>query len=260
VLTGLNAFAGGGVDVKSMFPYVCKGELMIDGRHFGDWVPQGHGRLDSINDALAVSCNVYFADLGIRLGRDRLLRFLRAAGFDGQTNTGLFEVPLGRIRGDVFNNFETAFAAIGLQHETIDAFHLAMLASMMANRGVLTTPRLLRARRSVLGDVVTKPPAQGHVQLASREAAEAMVAAMQAVADDPKGTGHRAPVAGVPMAMKTGTAGDRAAGGLQALILAFAPVQSPKIAFGIIAENAGPAEYAGAEIAHDLLQRLKSRL
>jgi len=260
VLTGLNALGGNGIDVRTMFPYVCKGELMIDGRHFGDWLPQGHGTLNSIDDALAVSCNVYFADGGVRMGRDRLERFMRAAGFEGQTNPGLFDIPLGKFRGDVFNNFETAFLAIGLQHETINAFHLAMLASMMANRGVLTTPRLLRGRRSILGEQTEKLAAQGRVQLASPAAAEAMIAAMQAVATNPRGTGRRAPLPGITMAMKTGTAGDRAQGGLQALILAFAPVESPKLAVGIIAEDAGPAEYAGAEIAHDFLQRVKTRL
>src|SRR6266511_2483456 len=69
--------------------YVCKGELPIDGRHFGDWVPSGHGKLAGIDDALAVSCNVFFADVGLRLGRERLQRFMKAAGFGGQTNTGI---------------------------------------------------------------------------------------------------------------------------------------------------------------------------
>jgi cell division protein FtsI/penicillin-binding protein 2 len=59
--------------------------------------------------------------------------------------------------------------------------------------------------------------------------------------------------------MKTGTAGKRA-DGLDALILAFAPADHPTIAFGIIAESAGPAEFAGAKIAHDFLAAMKSRM
>ena len=258
VLTGLNALSGG-VNVDSMFPYECKGQLMIDGRHFGDWVPSGHGKLNSIEDALAVSCNVYFADLGLHLGRDRLQNFMRAAGFDGQVNLGIFQVPLGRTVGRLFNNFETAFYAIGLEHEEVNTIHLAMLASMVANRGVLTTPRLLRQRRSILGDVVSVGPEQGRTRIATVAAAERMIHAMQAVATQPHGTGRRAPVEGLSIAMKTGTAGDRKAG-LEALIMAFAPVDKPKIAFGVIAEGAGPAEYAGAKIAHDFLERMRPAL
>src|SRR5262249_38049250 len=50
VLTGLNALTNG-TDVQSMFPYQCRGFLDIGGRRFGDWVPYGHGKLNSIDDA-----------------------------------------------------------------------------------------------------------------------------------------------------------------------------------------------------------------
>jgi len=258
VLTGLNALSNG-TDVNAMFPYECKGFLEIDGRHFGDWVPYGHGKLNSIDDALAVSCNVFFADLGLRVGREKLEQFMRAAGFDQQINLGIFQVPLGRITGQVFNNFETGFLAIGLQHEQINAIHLAMLASMMANRGELTTPRLVRERRSILGEVVESATPQGKTRIASVAAAEKMIAAMQAVAKSPQGTGRRAPVEGISIAMKTGTAGLRQEG-LDGLIMAFAPVDNPKIAFGVIAEGAGQAEFAGAQIAHDFLEMMKPRI
>jgi peptidoglycan glycosyltransferase len=259
VLTGLNALTNG-ADVKSMFPYDCKGFLEIDGRRFGDWLPQGHGVLQSLDDALAVSCNVYFADLGLRVGRDQLERYMSSAGFNGQINLGIFEVPLGRTdSADVFNNFETAFLAIGLKHEQMNAIHVAMLASMVANRGVLTTPRLIRDRRSILGEVLKDRVQQGATRIASVAAANRMIQAMQAVATESRGTGRRAPVEGITIAMKTGTAGERQEG-LDALILAFAPVDKPKIAFGVIAEGAGPAEFAGARIAHDFLEAMKPRL
>src|SRR4029077_11920871 len=161
----------------------------------------------------------------------------------------------GRILGTDFDNFETAYFAIGLEHEEINAIHLAMLASMAANRGVLRTPRLLRGRRSILGDVVGGPPRQGTTRLASVQSAERMIRAMQAGAAEPRGTGHGAQVDGLSLAMKTGTAGERK-NGLEALIMAFAPVERPKIAFAIIAEDAGPAEVAGARIAHDVLVRI----
>jgi peptidoglycan glycosyltransferase len=275
VLTGLNAAgtagvppavgsstdinAGGTPAVPGLFPYTCKGYLDIDGRRFVDWVPSGHGELKSIDDALAVSCNVYFADLGIRLGADRLKQFMTAAGFDGDANLGVFDVPLGKTISPVSDNFAIANFAIGLEHESMNVLHVAMIASMMANRGELTTPRLLIQRRSILGDVISKAAAQRKSRLATPAAAEVIVHAMEAVASDANGTGHRALVPGITLAMKTGTAGERK-GGLDALILAFAPVQSPRIAFGVIAEGAGPAEFAGARIAHDFLEAMAGRL
>lgn len=258
VLTGLNA-ENGAVDVAPLFPYTCKGSLDIDGHRFPDWVPAGHGVLQSIDDAFAVSCNIFFADLGLRLGADRLKAFMTAAGFDGDADLGVFRVPLGRTIGPIPDRFETAFLAIGLKHESMTALHVAMLASMMANRGELTAPKLLVQRRSILGDIVAKAPPQSSVRLASPAAAETMVQAMEAVVTDAKGTGHRALLPGISIAMKTGTAGDRK-NGLDAVILAFAPAESPRIAFGIIAEDAGPAELAGAKIAHDFLEAMRTRL
>jgi peptidoglycan glycosyltransferase len=258
ILTGLNAESGS-VDLPKLFPYECKGFLDIDDRRFNDWVPAGHGVLHSIDDALAVSCNIFFADVGIRLGSDSLKRFMTAAGFDSTANVGILQVPLGRTIGPVLDRFETASFAIGLEHESMNALHIAMLASMMANRGVLTTPRLLIQRRSILGDIVANGPQQTSVRLAPPTAAEAIVHSMEAVVSDPKGTGRRALVPGISIAMKTGTAGERKSG-LEAVILAFAPVESPKIAFGVIAEDAGPAEFAGAKIAHDFLEAMQDRL
>lgn len=258
VLTGLNAYTNG-VDVDSMFPYECKGELMIDGRHFGDWLAAGHGKLSSINDALAVSCNVFFADVGLRLGRQRLETFMRSAGFDRPANLGILQPALGRIDDQVFNKFETAYLAIGLVHETMSTLHVAMVASMVANQGMFATPRLLRQRRSLLGDAIAAPPPLAATRVASAEATAKIVGAMRAVATSPRGTGRHLVVEGLTVAMKTGTAGDRKSG-LEAVILAFAPADSPKIAFGIIAEDAGPAEFAGAEIAKKFLTAIKPRL
>jgi len=259
VLTGLNAVSSG-LDLKPMFPYHCSGDLLIDGRHFGDWIGTGHGELPTLDDALAESCNIVFADLGLRLGKERLASFMSAAGFDKEADLGLFHAPLGKIIPPIFNRYETAFLAIGLEHESVNTLHLAMLASMMANRGLLTTPRLLRDRRSILGEVVSAGPQPAQSRLAPTAAAETMVRAMVAVATKPKGTGRRAPVEGLTMAMKTGTAGSRQQGGLESVILAFAPADNPRIAFAMIAEDAGPAEFAGAKIAHDFLAAMKGRL
>ncbi len=252
VIKVLTASTGTKVD----FPYTCKGALPIDGRSFGDWREEGHGALPDFEEALAQSCNVVFADIGVRAGRDKLQQLHKAAGFDSQTNLGLFNAPLGKTVGELFNNFETAFYAIGLEHETITTLHLAMLASMMANRGALTTPRIYRTRRSILGEVAGEPPKQTTTQVIPRETAEMVIAAMRAVVTRPHGTGRRAAVPGTTLALKTGTAGKRE-NGFNSLIMGFAPVDNPKIAFALIAEDAGPAEFAAAKIAHDFVSAVK---
>jgi penicillin-binding protein A len=247
VIKTLTAASG----VKVAFPYDCGGALPIDGRSFGDWKEDGHGALPDFEEAMAQSCNVVFADIGVRAGREKLMALHKRAGFDSDVDIGLFKVPLGRTVGELFNNFETAFYAIGLEHETTTTFHLAMLAAMFANRGAMTTPRVFKARRSMLGEVSSEPPKQETVQVLPRETAEMVIASMRAVVEREHGTGRRAKVAGITMAIKTGTAGERP--GFNSLIVGFAPADNPRIAFALIAEDAGPAEFAAAKIAHDFV-------
>jgi len=246
-----------GVRLSELFPMKCDGFVKIDGRQFRDWA--SHGQLRDVDEALAVSCNVAFARLGLLLGVDRLRRFMTAAGFDGVADLGAYKVPLGKSVGRVSTRFETASYSVGLEHESINSLHVAMLASMMANRGVLTTPRLISGRRSILGQAIGSLPPQVKTTLASPAAAGTMISAMESVVTDVRGTGRRAAVEGLTMAMKTGTAGKQE-NGYQAVIMAFAPVDSPRIAIGMIAEDAGPAEFAGAKIAHDFFTAIKSRL
>lgn len=256
VLTGMNA-VDSGLRLSELFPMKCAGFMLVDGRQFRDWA--SHGELRDVNEALAVSCNVAFARLGLLLGADRLRAFMAAAGFDGEADLGAYRVPLGRSVGRVANHFETASYAVGLEHESVNSLHLAMLASMMANRGVLTAPRLITGRKSILGEPAGSLPPQVKVVLASPAAAAMMISAMESVVTDARGTGRRAAVDGLTMALKTGTAGKQE-NGYQAVIMAFAPSESPRIAIGMIAESAGPAEFAGAKIAHDFLTVLKDRL
>ena len=229
-------------------PASCEGFVVIDGRQFFDWAR--HGRLVSLEEAMAVSCNVVFGNLGLEIGGEKLIAAFRAAGFDGTANLGLFDVPLGKTRGVPSSEFDLANLAVGLEQETMSALHIAMVAAAVANGGTLNTPRLLESRRSILGETLPSDPAPPAVRIGTPAAVRGIVPSLTAVVEDGRGTGRRAVVEGLPIAMKTGTAGD-SAGGFDSVILAFAPADAPRIAIGMIAENAGPAEFAGARIAHD---------
>ncbi len=256
VLTGLDAIDSG-VDLKKTFPMTCNGFLELNGRQFYDWAR--HDKLANIEEALAVSCNVAFAVLGRGVGAEKAKAFMANAGFDGTADLGLFTVPLGKNIGYIYNDFALASYSVGLDHEKVTALHVAMLASAVANRGSFVTPSLFRSRRSILGDKTLIPVMREPRQIASKEAAEQMILAMRQVVLSPRGSGRRAAIEGLTIAMKTGTAG-KPDPGYDALVMAFAPVERPKIAFAVIAEGAGPAELAGARIAHDFLTQIESRL
>ncbi len=248
-LTALAAAEEGTVLAKT-FPFDCEGFMTIDGRQFFDWAR--HGRLASKEEAMAVSCNVAYARLGLALGRERLRQLFARARFGERADLGLLDVPLGRETRPVDDDYMLANYAIGLEVLRLNALHLAMIADMFASGGTMTTPVLVRSRRSLLGERTAPPRPPVSNRVVSEAVLAAVVPSLRAVVTDVRGTGRRAAIPGIDIAMKTGTAGD-ASGDYDSLVLAFAPAGNPRIAVGIIAENAGPAELAGAEITRRFL-------
>ncbi|HEU5163542.1 MAG TPA: penicillin-binding transpeptidase domain-containing protein, partial [Thermoanaerobaculia bacterium] len=104
-LTALAALENRSSAIKA-FPFQCEGFTVIDGRQFFDWAR--HGRLGSNEEAMAVSCNVAYARMGLALGKERLDATFAAARFGSKANLGLFDVPLGRAVGPVDHNFMIA--------------------------------------------------------------------------------------------------------------------------------------------------------
>ncbi len=247
------------VDLARTFPMQCNGFLQVDNRLFRDWA--AHNEVTSLNEAMAVSCNVAFAEIGRKLGGEKLRALARSAGFDSSADLGLIRVPLGKTRGDLVDEYAVANFAVGLEKLSVNALHVAMLAAAIANGGFLVTPRLVIERRSILGERLPYKMTSRPVQLAARNATQTATETMKAVVIHPRGTGRRAVVDGLTIAVKTGTAGNPAEGKTyDALIMAFAPAEKPRIAVGIIAENAGPAEILGARIAHDFFVQVKGNL
>ncbi|MHB0969255.1 MAG: penicillin-binding transpeptidase domain-containing protein [Thermoanaerobaculia bacterium] len=256
ILTALNLYESGSKTADA-FPARCDGLLEIDGQLLYDWAV--HGEVPDLDEALAVSCNVTFARIGMKLGAERVDGMLRRAGFGETADLALFSVPLGTHRLAPESDFETATYAVGLQHETTNALHVAMIAAAIGNRGVMTVPRLLRGRRSILGDALGVDPTQRQYRLAAEASVKPVASAMEAAVVNPRGTGRRAVVSGVPVALKTGTAGT-AADGYDAIIAAYAPAHDPRIAIGIMAENSGAAEYAGAQMTQTFFTVVAYRL
>lgn len=257
VLTGLAA-VDQGLPMDQLFPMPCEGWIAIEGKQFFDWAR--HGTLTDLGEAMAVSCNVTFGNLGLKIGGETLLAFLRSAGFDSSADLGIFDVPLGTTKGMPRGDYDLANLGIGLEQYTMNALHIAIVASSVANGGTMIPPKILESRRSILGDPLhgTEPALTG-TRIASAEATRVIAETMKRVVASERGTGRRAVVPGLEIAMKTGTAGD-AAGGFDSVILAFAPADSPRIAIGMIAEDSGPAEFAGARIAHDFFRLVEPRI
>jgi len=258
--TALAGLENGVMTPGTFFAQSCTGEFRFGTRLFGCWKHEGHGSL-SMHNAIVRSCDVYFYQLGIRIGLERLSAFMSKltlsdkTGIDlPQERRGLYPDPAwydkrfgaGRwSRGIILN------LAIGQGEVILTPVKLAQIAAFIANGGTLWKPHLIRsvgsAAAAASGDSIGQ-----YVALDARSLA-AVRSAMASVVSDPQGTGGQARLDSISVAGKTGTA-QNPHGKDHALFICFAPVDAPRIAVAVLVENAGHGSTAAAPIARKVLQ------
>ncbi|MFQ5719200.1 MAG: penicillin-binding transpeptidase domain-containing protein [Acidobacteriota bacterium] len=246
------------LDMDSLFPLNCTGNMTLDHKVFYDWTV--HGMVAGIDAATAQSCNLAFAAIGLELGQARLDDTLHRFGFDATPPGTDLDVVLGRTTEIDAGRPRLGLASrsVGLGTLTMTPLHVALVAAGLANGGVLMQPHLVASRTSLGGDAAyatTEPVSwqTGTSPGSARRIGEAMLH----VVTDPLGTGRRAAIDGLDFVMKTGTAGERRAG-LNTVVLGWAPATDPVVAFGFVAEHAGKAELEGTRILRDFLTTVRN--
>jgi len=178
----------------------CRGHRSYAGQML--YCPYIAGPLRGLDRALAVSCNVAFADLGVKVGRSRVVEEFRRYGFDRPAR-GVFD--FGRVvepRGD---NRQLADLSIGLEASDITPLHAALLAATVGGDGVMPEPRLVVATDGRLGFHPRPLRPEPRRRVLEPEWLPQVRGAMEAVAG-PRGTGRWLAPKNFPVAMKTGTA------------------------------------------------------
>lgn len=248
VVTGLAAVENG---EPAIFPLDCPGYLELGDARMLDWA--AHGRIESFEEGLAVSCQVALGRLGVETGWPVLESMLARLRFGASASFGPLEVPLGARSGPVESAMALAQTAAGSATVRLSALHLAIVASTVANEGTMTLPRLIRGRRSILGEPIGVSSDRLTTRVVDPATARRVAEAMTASATHPRGSARSAVGPGIPsIAVTTGIGGDPL-GGYDGIAVGFAPAENPTIAFAFIAENAGIADRAAAAILHQFL-------
>ncbi|MCG6885712.1 MAG: penicillin-binding protein 2 [Proteobacteria bacterium] len=261
-------------------PLNCPGwyTLKNDPRRYRDWKKQGHGETD-LTKAIVQSCDVYFYDLSLNLGIDRMHQFLSNFGLGQRTGIDLNGEAAGllpssewkrRARGTVWYPGETLIAGIGQGFMLATPLQLASITATMGEYGRRFRPQLLYAIQDAdeKNHQVLKPQSNTPVPVVRKSDWQTVIEAMQSVISSPRGTAHRLSY-NLPFtaAGKTGTA--QVFGIKQdeeydekevskklrdhALFIVFAPVEAPRIAIAVIVENGGHGGSVAGPIARKVL-------
>ncbi len=276
----------------------CRGFSTIYNNRYRCWKSSGHGTVN-LRDSLRFSCNVYYHQLGQRLGIDQIAAYARMFGLGRTTGIDLGGERSGLIpdsrwslehRGAPWYPGETISVATGQGPILVTPLQVAVMIAAVANGGHLVTPHLVRGGPEVSA---TGPPrsgvqrpglaqpgvVRGNVGADFKAPADELEAedlelvreALWGVVNENRGTGRSARVAGLDIAGKTGTAQvisqetwiDNTSLPPEhrdhAWFASFAPAGDPRLVVVVFVEHGGAGSKAAAPLAKGIYKRFFGR-
>jgi peptidoglycan glycosyltransferase len=222
--------------------------------NFGGSLCNGGSPL-TLTQALTVSCNTTFAQLGLDLGAEALAEQADRFGFNTEWDFQLPALAVSPVP-DQMDPPATAQSAIGQRDVRATPLQMAMVTAAIANDGVLMTPRIVDRVEDTSGRVIRefnpeelRLPGQPNAQALGRSSADALQSMMENVVNAGSGTAAR--IDGVPVAGKTGTA--QVGGGRPPTVwfVGFAPADNPAVAVAVVVPEGGGvgSEATGGAVA-----------
>lgn len=261
------ALATGKVDPSETF--VCNGYSMIYDHRYRCHRRGGHGRVN-LRSALEGSCNVYFHQMGLRLGIDEIARYSRLFGLGSPTGIDLGGERAGLVpdsrwsqqrRGTPWYAGETISVATGQGPLLVTPLQIATMTAVFANRGLLVQPHLS-------GSAQIGAPKRLDISTAILDRIRD---GMWAVVNEKDGTGKTARLTGelkdVVVGGKTGTAqvvqqatwtkNEELAPDQRdhAWFASFAPYDDPELVVVVFIEHGGGGSSVAAPLAKALYER-----
>lgn len=224
-------------------------------RNFGGGTCDGGGTI-TLAEALTVSCNVVFAELGVELGDDAIIDQAQRFGFNRRPP---YELPVAEsVIPKELDPPSTAQSAIGARDVQATVVQMALVAGAIANDGVVMRPHVVaevldpsgrHLRGADAGPWVDGPmTARALNESTARVLSDLMIAVVR------EGTGTRAAIDGAVVGGKTGTA-DPGEGPNTVWFVGFAgreaqgrPVD-PQVAVAVVLPDAGESSTGGRDAA-----------
>ncbi len=218
----------------------------------------------TLTEGLAKSVNTVWAQVGEKVGRATMARYMNRFGFDRRPKldypatemsvSGSYEG--NRLVSPLSPKVDLGRMSIGQDKLVVVPLQMAEVAAAVANGGRLMTPHLASRVVNSEGQTVTrvKPSVQSVVMKSSTAAQVRSM--MEAVVN--VGTGTSAQIQGVQVAGKTGTAETQIGTAINNVwFIAFAPAANPKVAIAVTLKGVpGQGAAFAAPVARQVMEQL----
>jgi len=197
--------------------------------------PCGPGENVTLANALRLSCNIPFAELGGELGYREILDQAMAFGFNESVSVPLRSTPSNYPR--VLDAPSTLLSAFGQDEVRASPLQMAMVSMAIANGGTIMAPNLVESIVSPdLTPIETFTPTVFNQAISQQTAATMTDLMVSAVST---GVASNARIDGVDVAGKTGTAQNAADDPYSLWFTGFAPAEDPQVVVAVVVQNGG---------------------
>lgn len=255
----------------------CSGSYKLGNRRFRCWNHYGHGNIDLVH-AIGGSCDVFFYQLGERLGVDKIAEYSKKFGFGEKTGISIEHeksglVPTKRWKQEVrhqrWQQGETLNASIGQGFNLMTPLQVARMTAMIANKGTLYKPQIIEKIVDVDGKVTKDFSPIIESQITGQDKIFDLIhQGMLEVVYGKRATARKVAIEGLKIAGKTGTAqvvSLSRSKGLKddeipykerdhAWFTAFAPADNPEIAVTVLVEHGLAGGRVAGPVARSILK------
>ena len=219
----------------------------------------GHGDLDMFN-AYAKSCNVFFIEMGQRIGGERIIKMAERFGLGSTTGVNPLEEHAGLLpQKDRIHRPDLCNISIGQGDILVTPLQVAVMTSIIANNGINNKPYVVKGLIDSSGKYTEVRPAEKPAKIISPFVAMEIRKMMELAVDDGTGTMAALPFLG-GVAGKTSSAqtGQRIENQevIHAWFTGYVPRMYPKYVITVLAENGRSGGSVAAPVFKKIAQRI----
>ncbi len=213
MVAALAGLATGVIDEDTVF--YCPGYYSFGNRRYRCWKHSGHGPV-SLFRALSESCDVYFYQVGQRVGVDRLAEYAKKLGLGQKTGVEMEYEKSGltptkawkeKNRNAKWQDGETLSVVIGQGFNLVTPLQLCVMTATLASGGKLYRPQLIEQVTDPEGVVVESFSPELISELTGFDRYfKSIKRGMEGVVQGKRGTARSVAIEGLTIAGKTGTA------------------------------------------------------
>ncbi len=277
IVTALAGLSEGVITENTTF--YCPGHYYFGRRLYRCWKHSGHGTVD-VRRALTESCDVFFYQVGQRLGVDRLAAYAKKLGLGSRSGIELENEKAGIVPTkdwkrkrfkEKWHEGETLSVAIGQGFNNMTPLQICLMTAAIANGGKIYQPQIVEMVKTTDGEIIEQFTPKLLSELSNRDKSYLHIVqdGLFGVVQGKRGTARNVRIEGLTVAGKTGTAQVVRLAQYKGLkeqdipykfrdhawFTCYAPADNPKIAVTVLVEHGLHGGSGAGPIARVVLKK-----